>query len=94
MQARPGKRLLYTVDPMNHKECHIRKFRVYQDRERFNMGEWDVQRFLVRKYISAYSLVVKKAQGRVKRNQWFLLYNLLYVIVYVDNYCYKCEDNI
>jgi hypothetical protein len=39
-----------------------RKFRVYQDRERFNMGESDVQRFLVRKYISAYSLVVKKAR--------------------------------
>ncbi len=32
-----------------------RKFRVYQVRERVNMGEWDVQRFLVRKYISAYS---------------------------------------
>ncbi len=32
-----------------------RKFRVYQVRERVNMGEWDVQRFLVRKYIAAYS---------------------------------------
>ena len=61
------------------------------------MGEWDVQRSLVRKYISAYIFFSGwKGKEGLKETDvfYFLLYNVLYVIVYADNYCYKCEDNI
>jgi hypothetical protein len=45
-----------TINRINRKQHPPhRKFRVYQVRERDNMGELDVQRFLVRKYITAYS---------------------------------------
>ncbi len=51
-----------------------RKFRVYQVRKRVNMGEWDVQRFLVRKYISAYSFSgLKGKEGLEQTNDLYCI---------------------